>query len=520
MRTARTIAAFVCLASVSSAQAELLKLSAPNGKEDDELGRSVAFGSGLVLAGAPYDQAMWSRSGSVRVFDARTGDELFRLRASDGADVDGFGRNVSTSGNRAIAGAPGKDDFGVSSGSAYLFDLTTGQELAKLSASDAGRSHAFGISVAISGNRAIVGAPGVQPGGAAYVFDVSTGQELVKLTASDGAPGDEFGASVAISGDKAVVGAIGDDGVGDTTGSAYVFDVASGQELFKLTGSAVGVHDEMGRAVAIGGDRILVGAPGDHDPGHDSGAVYVFDATTGLEIAKLEPSDNLVYDLFGWSVAIHGDWAVVGARGHYLGSGKVYLYHLPTGKERARLLASDGASLDQFGAAVAIQGDRIVAGAPGDAEYTGGVYVFGFAPPIGQPYCGPAAANSTGSPAYIRAAGSAAAGDDDVYLTAHDMPPKRLGYFLCGPTQGFVPNPGGSQGDLCLTGVVGRYRKDVARSDANGFASLVLDLTALPLPGGSHAVVAGETWNFTRWYRDENPLPTSNFTDGVSVTFQ
>ena len=145
---------------------------------------------------------------------------------------------MAISGGSAIVGAHVSDDAGSNSGSAYVFDVdplsaTFGNELVKLTASDAAAGDLFGISVGISGDTAIVGAylndDDGTDSGSAYVFDVDPlsatfGNELVKLTASDAAAGDQFGISVAISGDTAVVGAYLDDDGGDDSGSAYVFD--------------------------------------------------------------------------------------------------------------------------------------------------------------------------------------------------------------------------------------------------------------------------------------------------------
>ena len=99
------------------------------------------------------------------------------------------------------------------------------QQTHKLTAVDAEASDGFGISVSISGGIAIVGAPGDNDAGtgsgSAYLFNVATGQQLHKLTADDGAAGDEFGGSVGLSGGIAIVGA---PGTGLGSGSAYVFE--------------------------------------------------------------------------------------------------------------------------------------------------------------------------------------------------------------------------------------------------------------------------------------------------------
>ena len=86
--------------------------------------------------------------------------------------------------------------------------------------------------------------------------------------------------------------------------------------------------------------------------------------------------------------------------------------------------------------------------------------------------------------------------------------------------QDFKAFPGGSQGNLCLGGGIGRHAKQVANSGAAGELVIHVDLTALPRPNGTHSVVAGETWNFQCWFRDNVGVPTSNFTDAIEIAFQ
>jgi len=141
---------------------------------------------------------------------------------------------------------------------------------------------------------------------------------------------------------------------------------------------------------------------------------------------------------------------------------------------------------------------------------------------LGVSYCGPAVPNSTGSSAELVADGSAVAASNDVTLTARVLPLNSFGYFLTSRTQGFVMNPGGSQGNLCLGGSIGRYvgPGQVQNSGAQGAFALALDLTQHPTPSGPVAVVAGETWNFQAWFRDSiGGVATSNLTDGLQVQF-
>jgi hypothetical protein len=256
----------------------LFTLTAIDGEPGDQFGNSVAASDGTFLVGAPGDSDDGTQSGSVYVFDGST--QLFKLTASDAAMFDGFGISVAISGDIAIIGAWGDSDR---AGAAYIFDVTTGQELFKLTASDAAAGDQFGFNVAISGSTALVGATDNDDNGSnsgsAYVFDVTTGQELFKLTASDAAAGDRFGSSVGIAGTKAVIGARGNGGVG----AAYVFDTTTGQEVTKLTASDSAAGDNFGWSVGIDGDSVIAGAISDDDAGTSSGSAYVFDLTAAPE---------------------------------------------------------------------------------------------------------------------------------------------------------------------------------------------------------------------------------------------
>ena len=123
---------------------------------------------------------------------ADLGDQLFKLLPNDGAASDFFGYSVAISGTTAIVGAQGDDDNGSNSGSAYLFDTTTGQQIAKLLAKDGAADDRFGRSVAISDAIAIVGSKwdddNGDKSGSAYLFETATGQQVAKLLPDDGAP--------------------------------------------------------------------------------------------------------------------------------------------------------------------------------------------------------------------------------------------------------------------------------------------------------------------------------------------
>ncbi len=373
----KTLLAIVllCLPAVAappaSAQSitEDRKIIASDEQPNDAFGSSVAISGATAIIGAPRDTSVATGRGAAYLLDISTGQELFKIEASDGSTADRFGGSVAISGTTAVIGT--RASSSTSTQTAYVFDTTTGQELFKLTASDAALGDRFGHSVAISGITAVIGAylddDGGTSSGSAYVFDTVTGQELFKLTASDDDAFDNFGRSVAVSGTTAIIGAAGDAEGGEASGAAYLFDTTTGQQLFKLTATDAEPFDQFGVCVAISGTTAVVGANFKYVAGGFAGAAYVFDTTTGQQLFKLTASDTADGDRFGESVAVSGNVAVVGAYGDDDGgasSGSAYFFDITTGQQLYKLTASDAAFDDRFGQSVAISGTNAIVGAP------------------------------------------------------------------------------------------------------------------------------------------------------------
>ncbi|MDO8632518.1 MAG: choice-of-anchor Q domain-containing protein, partial [Phycisphaerales bacterium] len=354
---------FVRSAGIWTQQA---RLSASDGTDHDGFGMSVAVSGDNVFVGAWYDDIGPNVQGSVYVFVRPGGGwadmtETAKLTASDGAEGDYFGSSLAVSGDTLVVGAF-FDDIGANTeqGSAYVFIKPVGgwinmTQTAKLTASDGAFYDFFNGQVGVFGDTVVVGAALDDIGlnadqGSAYVFVKPGGgwadmTQTAKLTASDGVSQDVFGISVAISGDTVYVGAYLDDiGPNANQGSVYVFvkpDVGwpiNMTQTAKLTASD-GVSDDLfGRDVAVSGDYVVIGAPGD-DIGLNSGqgSAYVFVKPGGgwsdmSQAAALAASDGAASDFLGVSVAVSGDSVVVGAYtddiGLNLNQGSVYVFTL------------------------------------------------------------------------------------------------------------------------------------------------------------------------------------------------
>lgn len=144
-------------------------------------------------------------------------------------------------------------------------------------------------------------------------------------------------------------------------------------------------------------------------------------------------------------------------------------------------------------------------------------------PEVGMSDCGPAVPNSSGGPASIAAFGSDAVPSNVLELCTTGMPTNVFGFCLASTTDAFVQQPGGSLGNLCLGGVIGRFvgAGQVMDSGVSGAFCLDVDVTRLPQPTSNVAAMPGETWRFQTWFRDSVAgNATSNFSDSVAITFE
>ena len=255
----------------------------------------------------------------------------------------------------------------------------------------------FGVSVAIDGDTAIVGAHSddqmAENAGAAQVFVRKDGAWIPeqRLVASDAGLTDGFGYAVAISGDMAIVGAPNVDDPVENAGAAYVFLRKDGvwTEVHKLTSPTPEFIGSFGTSVAIAGNVALVGASREDGAGVDSGAVHVFVRDTSAELwgeqKKLLPSDG-AGSHFGASIAFASDTAIVGAPREKSATGALagaaYVFPRAEGAWllESRLVMEGGEDQDRFGGSVAISGNTAIVGSSGDddaGEDAGAAYVFG-----------------------------------------------------------------------------------------------------------------------------------------------
>ncbi|MBU0617495.1 MAG: FG-GAP repeat protein, partial [Planctomycetes bacterium] len=343
MRWIRMVAVTLgCLALVGPARADWPlddRITAgTNGADNDRFGYAVAISGEYAIVGAYFDDDnQQTDSGSAYIFSwSGTGWAPYDAKITAGVNAEAnawFGNVVAIDGDYAIVGADNEDAGSLAeSGAAYIFvrSGTSWSRQARLTAESNGEVEAyFGHSVSIGGSYAIVGAPhetvsGMSNAGAAYVFirsDTSWSRQARLTAGTDAAAGDGFGGGVSISGDYVIVGAGCDDDTAQNSGSAYIFQRSgtSWSRVAKLTASDAGFYDLFGVSVSLSGDCAIVGSISDDWGGMThAGSAYIFEKpATGwanmTETAKLTASDAAGSDYMGQSVGISGDYAIVSA---------------------------------------------------------------------------------------------------------------------------------------------------------------------------------------------------------------
>ncbi len=502
-----TLAYLGCPAQLS-AQCEVQKLTPSDAASNDQFGNSVSVSGDVAVVGARgVDCAAGFDCGAVYVYRSNSAGWVREQKLTAGDIEQGafFGTSASVSGNVLLVGADSRDcNAGIDCGAAYVFRYngSTWVREQKLRAFVQAAGNLFGSSVAVSGDVAVMGAPGEDCAagtdcGAAYVyrFNGSWWEQEQKLASLEPMRNDLFGGSVAVNGDVAVVGApLHSCAAGYACGAAYVYRFNGSTWVVeqKLTASDSKPGGRFGVSVFVAGNIAIAGA--DHAdcaryPRCGAAYVYRFDGSAWIEEQKLTASDGGPEERFGYSVSASGDAALVGAPTDYY-SGAAYVFRLTSAGwvEEKKLKVFPGDSSDQLGTSVSVDGNLGVVGAVyGDSSCydCGAAYIFALGPDCNE--------NGEADFCDIRDSRSRDADGDgvpdecEVITAALDIKP------------GACPNPFNpkSQGVLPVA-VVGSPTFDVTQIDtdsltlkrADGVGGSVRPLAGPPGPGIRYADVA------------------------------
>jgi len=297
---------------------ELLRLRGADVSANDLFGQSVKLTDQFALVSASQGRAVY-------LFDTQSGQQIRRF--SDPAATAGFGWYVDMNDDLVIVGDHGNSARGSDAGAVFLFDRHTGNRLDLLLPDSFSILDHFGLGLELDGDRLVVGAPGASGNsssdGAVYVYDVNTRTKLRTLTADDTSGFADFGRGISVDGEFALIGAPMLGG----QGAAYLFNIETGEQIRKFS-SPSPPGGNFGFRVNLKGNLALIGDPFHSVEGRGTavGSAYLYDVTTGDLLRTFLPDDVGPQDNFGWEVDFENQVFVFGAPGS---DGRVYYTVIP-----------------------------------------------------------------------------------------------------------------------------------------------------------------------------------------------
>lgn len=314
----------------------LQTLQNPSPEIGDQFGLAVSMALENILIGTPYDNLGANNAGVAYFFDAGNPSVVTTFQNPAPANGDLFGRSVAASEKYLAIGAPFDDSAGVDAGRVYLFNASRAGLIRAIQSPNPSAGEYFGWSLAFAGDRVLVAAPGGDAGGpdagAAYVFETATGSILHTLQKPLPVAGDYFRWSAAATQGEILVVAIGDDIGAINSGAVYLFN-ASSSLVRGFPNPAPGETDQFGLSVGVTGGRMVVGTPYDDTWAPDGAAAYLIDTASGILLQAFQSPIPMTQDYFGWSVAAFGNTIVVGAPyddSNASDAGSAFVFPMPT----------------------------------------------------------------------------------------------------------------------------------------------------------------------------------------------
>lgn len=389
--SALALAVLLAVAVAHARAQTTLVCPAAEGASEALLGFAVAAAGGVVAAAAPHasvHEHTWA--GAVHLFAADDGRLLRTLVSPVPAADENFGFTVAMDDAYVLVGAPRATlPDATLAGAAYLFERETGTLLRRFREPHPGAHHEFGLTVAVSRGRAVIGSPGSPASGVAYagmvyVFAADTGALLHRLTARTPRLGEGFAHALAARGRALAIGAPFASVRGrDGAGAVDVFDARTGSWRRRLHAPTPAAEARFGFAVALEGLRLLIGAPGREGTHPPRGRAHLFRTQSGTWIHSFAPAQvPAVNELFGYTVALDRGSVIIGApdatRARQQKAGAAYAFDTTTGTLREALHEPAPTMLSQFGLAVTAQRGMLVVGAQRAQVAPGGgaVYLF------------------------------------------------------------------------------------------------------------------------------------------------
>lgn len=434
-----------------------------------------------------------------------------------------IGSSVAIDGDLGVVSDIHDDHSGNSAGAVYVLEPAGGGGWSSTKIVppplDTNAWFGRGVGVDDANERICVGVPryGSFDYGAVFVYERIGGlwREVAFLQPNIPFASDGFGNALALEEDLLVVGLLGG-------GSVYVFENLGGtwHQAARLDNPAPNGQGTFGHSVAVDQGRVVVGEPRGGS-GLNTGLVHVFEpGQGGWSLAATIPAPISENYQFGSAVDVDGDHILAttpfapGWQQDQVGRADLFAHNGGSWNRVGRMRAADGEGFDRMGRAGALDGGRVLLSRAKDSH----ARLHGFENPqdcpgstLGIGYCTAQTLNSVNLHGVVQGLGSDRVASNLFVLQARDLPPGVPAIALTGLVQQAPATVPGSQGTLCISSP--NRLPGVEITSNLGRARFCFDVEG-------HAVLAGETWNFQAWYRDQNPGPTSNLTEALEVLFQ
>lgn len=525
---------------------------APDPGAANWFGYSVATAKGLHIAGAPLENRVGPQTGAAYLVDTSLlGGVETKVTPLQRQTGQRFGWDVDLTGEVLVMGAPGQSSM---IGQAYVYERSGANwvQVMTLHGLPGHAGDGFGSSVAIEGDRILVGAPGDNghgpQSGAVYAFRRGTSLWILDevLRSPFTGPGDQFGFALDMDGDRAVIGAFSANTHIYNEGAAYVYrwtgtDYEQEAELWAANPRP---NSMFSRSVAILGDRIAVGATEDHPSDMRTGSVTLFfrEDSGWIHEDRVHAPGSEIGNAFGYSVALKPQGLVVGAPLATSGGvrgGSAHIFH-PLGPnwqwtEELEPALPAGAG-DYMGVSVCLEQDGALVGAMRrdiPIYDSGAVHLFGpeeIDLPLIVSFCGcddggpcgttpqpDGCENSTGHGATLGASGSTSIARDDLGLIVSGLPRRAPTYFAMGrpgaPTLSF-------DGQLCISSADNQVIVVESRRASRAGIAVTRNKLLSSANRKGLAILAGSSWTFqAAYYDDQGPCGTQyNHSNALFVT--
>ncbi len=343
-------------------------------------------GNIIIIADNRLEVSGDANVGKIYLFDSISGDLITEIINPNPGVNDQFGDQYKISGNNLIVSVSNDDTNATNAGSIYIYDIPTGTFLHTINNPTPESNDNFGEITFIDGNNLIVGVDedntGAINAGSIYIYDIPTGALLHTINNPTPDTDDNFGSRTTINGNNLIIGVENDDTGAIDTGAIYIYNISTGALLHTINNPTPEADDRFGAYTTNEGTNLIVRASSDNIGATDAGSIYIYDIPTGALLQTINNPTPEADDRFGSRTTIDGNNLIVSDSNDDTGAsdaGSIYIYDIPTGALLQTINNPTPEAGDRFGVRTTIDGNNLIVGDYRDdtgATFAGLIYIY------------------------------------------------------------------------------------------------------------------------------------------------